>query len=387
MSTADLGPLENSLLRTLTAIDSLGVGGTRAEALWRLCPYGTALANVQAALGDGQPLRRAVALRDGHVGLVDRTAALAAATDREGAARRQLQELQGPLAGLSKLPWVEGIAVAGATALGSWIEGEPVELVILAEGGRDEAAGWAVARWLGAAGSVRAAVRVVAVLDADRLEQEPLGQLPALLWATLRPVTNRPAWVRLRTANGWIDEALPNGPSQPWEGLVLPESHGRLDGRLAALRRRVLGADQELLTSQTRRGRRRGLVEQLLGDRLQPAADARDWLAERVAAFEARWRQVQGWDAPPTADATPRNGAEPPGEDGVGDEAAPGPVATPIEETRAERPQPAPAAPTSPPSPRRRGPQRRPLLGRAAATGETGLRRARRAPAGRSRRR
>ncbi len=377
MQWTDLGPLERSILTALAAAEASGMRSLTAEAIWRTLPgYETHLANVEAALAEGAPLRRWVVASHLRFGLADATA---------GPAPRGYEALRG----LCKLPWLEAVAVGGTPALGRAGDGS-TKLVVVAEGGRGPLAAWAIQQWLNAKPEWPVALTV---LDADSLQLPAGDALDALAIATLRPLMNPDAFAALRDANPWVAAALPNRPEQGWADRMAAGFGDRFDGKLAALRRGLVSGDGgSLLRSAGRRGSKRNRIEAALQRRLATPSSALP-TADR-ARFEARLAELRARmieeaiveaaaDEPPPA-AEPVETAPKVRVDAAPD--APVQAALEAVEPAPEATEPAveaagePAEPTALPreprvSTRVRGPNRRPLRARrSGAASETGQR-------------
>ncbi|MCO4769306.1 MAG: hypothetical protein KDA24_04695 [Deltaproteobacteria bacterium] len=255
MDINDLGPLEQAALRALAHAELIGAPLTVAS-LWRSLPgYRTSLANVRAALEDGQPLRQYVAVEKDHYALQGRDDVLRSMAVRQGNSDARWRDLKGSLRGLGKLPWVEGVAVTGTMAWGLLDQADaPCELVILAEGGRVPLARAAVRAWRRAAG-LRTEIRIAAVLDGDQLTLPEDGAAAAWWLLAVRPVVNEKAFARLRAANEWARSRFPNFDTDDAGGLPEYFLGDRVDGRLAAVRRAAVSSDDDgvLLSSEGRK--------------------------------------------------------------------------------------------------------------------------------------
>ena len=266
---SDLGPLEQAILRATVAAESLGVPQDAAS-IHRLLPgYRTHARNVTAALADDRPVRRWLLAEGPFYVFRDRADSAVGVAAGRRRAETAWTERSGLIRGMSKLPWVEAVAAVGPFAQGILPKIEsPLDLVVIAEGGRTDLARRALGAFRRARRSSSDRLRVVSVLDADSLALEPESDVEALLWATLQPVVCAEAWVEFSDVNPWLRRRFPNWHSLSREvpGLV---SNRRLDGRLARLRRSAvsMGAGG-LLGSE---GRRPGLltaIEERAGRRL-----------------------------------------------------------------------------------------------------------------------
>ncbi len=350
----------------------LGVALT-AGAAWRLLPgYSSRLANVEAALADGAPLR----------GWVDRSGPLYAARDREAlphgmaaSARRAdaRWDLARPLVrGLGKLPWVEAVAVVGALGRGSLHDvSAAADLVVIAEGGRTRLARAAIDAYRRGRRASAGLFRVVAVLDADALSLPEPSADEVLGWTSLRPVTHPDGWRAFVDSNPWLGRAYPN-----WslDGPELPDrsAGARLDGKLAAVRRTLVSSspDAALLGGADRKGRLPRLEERFerrLRARATPgirAALTPD-LADR---YSVRWAELATWEVDEPAVPEPPRSARPAVEPSPSPRPEPEPPAEPSD---AQTPEPA----ELPLRPRAR--RSRPARGagrRSSAAGTTGQR-------------
>ena len=215
-------------------------------------------------------------------------------------AKAAWQERSGVVRGLSKLPWIEAVAAVGPFSQGflPTID-RPLDLVVLAEGGRADLARGALGLYRRARRSGDAGIRILVVLDADALNITPSGPVDALLWASLQPLVGAEAWDEFRAANDWLRQRFPNSYSVQPEvpGLV---SSLRLDGRLAGLRRRRIGdsSGQQLMRSERRRGGLLGRLEDRASGRLGAGGDIGILGAldpSTVTDFEARTEAVRSW--------------------------------------------------------------------------------------------
>ncbi len=309
MDTSHLGPLERAILRALTLADALGVAALDAERIWRCLPgYSTHRANVQAALDEPTALGRYL-LTDGvRHALKDRPRALRQAADAAERFERTWQETSPTLRGLAKLPWVEGLALCGPWALGqSPAGGAPIQVALLAEGHRGRAAQAAFVASLRSRGAIAERIQLVATWDADAPVVLP-DELAQLELASLQPITHPAGWAWLRARASELDQAFPNAP---WTPVGPPRALAdRLDGRLAALRRRLVGGDVDVLTADTRTGRRRLLIDRSLGGLVRRLAGDTELRAPVRGDAQARWKQVQGWTIEAGDASEPADGIE-----------------------------------------------------------------------------
>lgn len=300
MLTTDLGPLEQAILTAVVGAEALGLPQDSAT-LHRLLPsYRTHEGNVVAALAEGRPLRQWLLAAGPYFVLRDRADSAVVVSAGRRRAKAAWQERSGAVRGLSKLPWVEAVAAVGPFSQGFLPSiDRPLDLVVIAEGGRTDLARGALGLFRRASRSGEAGLRVLAVLDSDALSLTPLGPLDALLWASLQPVVGAAAWGEFRAANSWLKQRFPNSYSVQPEvpGLV---SSLRLDGRLAGLRRRRIGdsTGQELMRSERRKGGLLGRLEERAAGRLGSGVDvgilgALD--SSAVPDFEARIEAVRAW--------------------------------------------------------------------------------------------
>lgn len=285
MNIDDLGPLERAALRAVLRAELVGAPLTVAS-IWRSLPrYTTSLPNVRAALEDGAPLRNWVARDKDHHVIVGREDLLRGMARRQGAADARWRELEKPLRGLSKLPWVEAVGITGTMALGLLdADDAPCPIVVIAEGGRVPLARAAVRAWRRAAG-LKAAIRIAAVLDGDDLAL-PEGDETAAWWLlSVRPVTNEQAFERLFDANPWARAAFPNCDARSTGGVPEFFVGARIDGKLAALRRAAVarGDDGVLLTSAQRSAGWEEPLQDLVKSRPM-AAPCREWGDDLLAA-------------------------------------------------------------------------------------------------------
>ncbi|MEE2828978.1 MAG: hypothetical protein VX498_07310 [Myxococcota bacterium] len=390
MLYSDLGPLEQAVLQTVVRSEALGLPSDLDD-LWHFLSYRTHRSNLESALRTGQPLRNWITASGPFYVLCDRAQSAVGVSAGRRRAEAAWEERSGLVRGLSKLPWVEAVGVVGALSWGYLPDiGDPIDLVVIAEGGRGDLARRALGLYRRARGKGASGLRVLEVLDADSLSLGPAVGIEALLWANLCPVVNEQAWEQFRLSNSWIGEQFPNLRPRS-RSVPGPLSDRRLDGRLASLRRarvEASGAGGESLLQSGRR--RRGLVarleERALG-RLSPGDDlgiggtlpagAAAGTSERLEAIATWSFEVEAAGSlpvteEPTALSTvaPRPEAPPEEEPSEPTEAVP-PEESSEEaaetrvDTGAERPG----------SSRRRGARLRPSRSqRAAASAETGQR-------------
>lgn len=377
MDTSHLGPLERAILRTLVAAEALGVQAVDAERIHRCLPYSTHLANVQAALQAPTALGRYLVTDGTRYALKDRPKAPGDAAEAERRAERAWPEIAPVLRGLGKLPWIEGLALAAPWALGQApAGGAPADIALLAEGGRGAEAQAAFGASLRSRGAIADRIRLVAVFDADEAVLTSGDLATDLHIATLRPITHPDGWAWLRQTRSTLDEAFPNAPwDRAGPSYELAE---RLDGRLAALRRRLLGGGDEVITGDVRSGRRRLQLDRTLGGLIRRLAGDGPLHPPSIARGDARWAAVESWVF----------GASPSNDDAAPLEDVP---RVPAVEPAESKPRPTPeASPPRPPknaagspllaSRRRRGPRTRPLRTGSPASEAAGRRASRRRP-------
>ena len=324
----DLGPLEQAVLQALVLAESIDAPLSRAS-IWRTLPgYHTALPNVRAALAPGAPLRQFVAEAKDRFVLADRADALRDMATRQGRADAVWRDLKGRLRGLSKLPWVDAVGIGGRMAWGV-LDSDAVDLVILAEPRRAHLARAAVEAWIVASRESR--LRVAAVLDVDSPELPEGDQHDAWWLLSLRPVSNEPAFHALWDANPWAGAWFPNFDTEVTGGLPEYLVTGRIDGRLASLRRGLPG--RALLAS---------VAQNFVGDRPADTALPFGEPTDR-AQFDARVRAVFAWSfAEPEAPASTSAGPV--------DEPAVAPVTEPGAAQVSEATEPPQASPTPRPT-------------------------------------
>jgi len=300
MVITDLGPLEQAILRAVVGAEAIGLPQDSAT-LHRLLPsYRTHEGNVAAALAEGRPLRRWLVAAGPYYVLRDRADSAVVVSAGKRRAKAAWLARSGLVRGLSKLPWIEAVAAVGPFAQGYLPTIDvPLDLVVLAEGGRTDLARRALGLYRRARRSAENGLRILEVLDSDALNLTPSGPVDALLWASLQPVVGAAAWEEFRAANPWLAQRFPNSYSVEMDvpGLV---SSQRLDGRLAGLRRRRVGdsSGQQLLRSERRRGGLLGRLEERASGRLDAGGDAGILSALAplaVADFDARIEAVREW--------------------------------------------------------------------------------------------
>lgn len=375
----DLGPLEQAVLRALVLAECIDAPLSRAS-IWRTLPgYRTALPNVRAALMPGAPLRHFVVEAKDRFVLQDRAEVLRQMAVRQGRADQRWRDGKRLLRGVCKLPWIEAVGIGGRMAWGVLEDGEALDLVVIAEGGRVPLARAALRAWRKAAGQ-KDTIRIAAVLDADDLAL-PAGDQHAAWWLlSVRPVSNEPAFHRLWSANPWAGEQFPNFDTEVTGGLPEYGLADRIDGKLAVLRRAAVASDDDgvLLTSAGRRAT--GAEDALQGlVSSRPIARAcNEWvddsgvdvtrglkLGDLPADFDRRWRAVATWTF---GEPAPEVAPEPVVEPEPAPEPAPEPVAAP--EPAVEAAEEAQSAPHVP-SRRKRGAQRQRATKARARRGRT----------------
>lgn len=310
ISILDLGPLEQAVLRAVVLAESIDAPLSRAS-IWRTLPgYRTALPNVRAALATGAPLRSFLLEAKDRFVLQDRAPVLRGMAERQGRADALWRDLKRKMRGLCKLPWVEAVGIGGHMAWGVLEDGAPIDLVVIAEGGRVPLARAAVRTWRKATRTEQV-IRLAAVLDADDLELA-LDDLHAAWWLlAVRPVSNEDAFHRLWQANQEAGAFFPNFDSEVTGGLPEYLLADRVDGRLARLRRSLVAQDDDgVLLRSAGRAQRPGeeRLQRVVAQR--PVARAcREWIDEHgvadvlrgldlddpQAAFAVRWRDVASW--------------------------------------------------------------------------------------------
>ncbi|HCP45396.1 MAG TPA: hypothetical protein DIU15_05110, partial [Deltaproteobacteria bacterium] len=243
MALSRLGPLEQSILRALLQAEAMGTAHA-VPALWCCLPkYKTALVNVQTAMGVGTPLRRYLAEANGYFTLRDRNDLLRRLPRDRWEGDQLWKGLAEPIRGLARLPYVEGLALAGSMAWGCVpVSDGQVELVVLAEGGRLSQASRVIGLYLRSRPAVRRSIKVVELIDSDRLEFPDRGEERALALLTLRPVVAESGFESLWTANSWLASHFPNFRSGAFSlsSLTDPYLGEREEGMLATLRRRAV---------------------------------------------------------------------------------------------------------------------------------------------------
>lgn len=255
----DLGPLDQALLQAFVLADAEGLCLTAPMARRALPGFRTDLANVRAALLDGQPLRTLLAEAGGFFVLRDRAERLRELPARQHRAGSWIERYGKALVGLGKLPWVEGVAIQGPTAWGQWpIHGAP-RLAVLTEGGRAALAQRAVQAFLQLR-FLKAARPEAFFIDVDDVEPEARGLGATFARASLLPITFGDAFAA-RWAAGPDAAHFPQGGPGIQHGLALAPSQPRVDGRLAAWRRALVAPGVETAVGQ--RSRRPTVIDRL----------------------------------------------------------------------------------------------------------------------------
>ncbi len=345
MLLTDLGPLERSIVKAVLHAELAGAA-VPADFIWRTLPgYETHLANVEAAVSEGLPLRGWLTERGGLFCCRDRAELPRGVSAARLRGEARWQEVRALVKGLGKLPWVEAVAVVGPMAWGLLPSiCDPCPVAIIAEGGRADLARATVGARLAAAGEDGETVTLAHTFDGDALAFDEPEMGAALVLATARPVTNVPAWVALWEANPWLARRFPNARLDAPE---LPDLRAgdRLDGKLAALRRRLVaraGAGPVLGDEDRRRGPWRW-VEARLDRALKPGLEVGVEAllgADFGLRFDERWSELSRWEV----------------------EDAPGSEPEPVEEAAPVTPRVEEAAPVEPTVPEPSRGERRSLL-------------------------
>ncbi len=292
MDASHLGPLERAALDALIATEALGVPAIEPARLLASMAYGSHLPNLLAALRGG-PLAHYVATDGRRFCLVDSPEGLQLAEESAARMDRLWAELKDTIRGLCKLPWVEAVAIVGTGAFGQVPAREPLQLRVVAEGGRVRAAAAALELSFRSRDGLSQRLALESIVDADHLERPVNSPLAALRAVSLSPVMNRAAWAIWLETNPRLSEALPN--------LDWGREHdlgARFDGRLAVWRRRVVqGEDSPILRSSGRQGDKRLLLDRLLESTLDRSAGAEIPLAPGlpIGAFTSRREAVLAW--------------------------------------------------------------------------------------------
>lgn len=179
------------------------------------------LIGVQASRSEVRAgLRRArmdgrVAIRHGHVTLPWRAELVAIRKARDPASARLMSRALRFARAVGSLPFVRMVAISGALAARNAVEGDDIDLFVVTTPER---------LWLARAGSI-AVVRLVAlrgdelcpnyVISEDALELDDRDLYAATELAHLVPVVGRPLYARLRSANAWTRDLLPNADAPP----------------------------------------------------------------------------------------------------------------------------------------------------------------------------
>lgn len=271
MKYEDLGPLERAILESVIAAEVLGLPRD-LENLHRFLPgYHTHQRNVAAALAPGRALSNWLVRSGPYFLMRDRADSAVGVRAGSHRAASDWEDCAGLLRGMAKLPWVEAVAAIGPFAQGYQPAiGRPLDLVVIAEGGRADLARGGLAAFrrahaglgfLGTSGQKKP-LRVVRVLDADQLELAKPDATEALLWASLNPLVGLAAWDHFLASNPWLRARFPNWSLRD-VGVPRPVSDRRLDGRLARIRRSRISLPGNLGTLLRSEGRREGLLNQL----------------------------------------------------------------------------------------------------------------------------
>jgi hypothetical protein len=221
-------PVEAAILRTILYADVFDYPLTTAEIHRYLSSEAETLGSVQAALAASDWLGgRLSRLGDlytltGREALADLRAARAEASARSWPRARRCGRL------LAHLPFVRMAAVTGALAMNNVPDGDDVDLILVTAPGRV---------WLARAFAI-AVVRAAKLfnmtlcpnylLAETRLQQDQRDLFVAHELAQMIPLAGSDVYWRMRAANGWAANFLPNAGSMPGsEGDGMPHYFGK----------------------------------------------------------------------------------------------------------------------------------------------------------------
>jgi len=251
----DLEDMEAAILRTLAYADVFDFALREPE----LHRYLIGRAATQRQVGEAlAAMQGRVVRRDGSVALAGRASLMDLRHERRRIAARTWPVALRYARAVGGLPFVRMVAVTGALAVGNATEGADIDLFVVTAPGR---------LWLARAATI-AVVRFAAhegmelcpnyFLAKDVLTTDSRDLYDAHELAQMVPVVGRAVYRRLRDANAWTSERLPNAVGPPYGGRA---------ARPAALRRA------------------RPLTERLLRSPVGDAAET--WERRKIERFRA----------------------------------------------------------------------------------------------------
>jgi hypothetical protein len=183
--------------------------------------------------------------RDGHFTLVGREELLDTRRAREGAAARLWPDALAYGRLIARLPFVRMVAVSGALAMDNTEPGADIDYLIVTEPGR---------LWLCRA-MVIAIVRLAALRSIELCPNFLVSERALLLddqslftaheLAQMVPLAGLPTYWRMRGANRWADELLPNATGAPQEAGIVGQAHGGLTKWVERMLRTEVGVRLE----------------------------------------------------------------------------------------------------------------------------------------------
>jgi len=207
--------LEAAIVRAVAYADIFDFALTPGELMRYLVGSRATTREVETALAASARLGGRISSTDGFVMLHGRVELAAMRAGRRAEADRVLPRALRYARAVGSLPFVRMVAISGALAAGNAVPDADIDLFVVTESGR---------LWLARAASI-AVVRFVAragdelcpnyLLAETALELDERDLYAANELAHLVPVVGRPVYDRLREANPWVRDLLPNADGAP----------------------------------------------------------------------------------------------------------------------------------------------------------------------------
>lgn len=208
-------PLAAAIIRTVAYADVFDFAPTIDEVHRYLIGASGTPTAVRMALSGTHPVSGSVAVRSGHVTLPGRRDLVAVRLQRSAETARLLRRAVRYARAVGSLPFVRMVAISGALAAGNAVSGDDIDLFVVTSADR---------LWLARAGSI-AVVRFVALrgdelcpnylLAETALAMDERDLYAATELAHLVPVVGWPVYQRLRQANRWAADHLPEADGAP----------------------------------------------------------------------------------------------------------------------------------------------------------------------------
>ena len=214
--TAGVDPIVESIIRTVAYADVFDFAPDGDELQRYLIGARASRSEVGAGLARAR-IDGSLAIRDGHITLPGRSELGAIRQAREPASALLMRRALRFARAVGSLPFVCMVAISGAVAARNAVAGDDIDLFLVTAPER---------LWLARAGAI--AVVRLAGLGGDELcpnyllSESALGLDERDLYAAtelahLVPVVGRPVYDRLRSANPWTRQLLPNAAGPPTE--------------------------------------------------------------------------------------------------------------------------------------------------------------------------